>query len=234
MTGLVDSVRQLKSRAMAARDAGNYAEAVELLESAERLLRSALADLAAHRAAGEPAGSHETDLAGQLVHILGTRGGVYRRDQKYEAAVAAYDAGYRIERSTSGYAIVDSYAMTQRLVTRLLLNPSAADEDGVLVLGLDMRQALSAAEVEIQRQVAGERADDEYAAADLAVVRLLLGVEGWEEALETFLNGAPEPYAVIVTQATLRELVTVATALMHPPAALTERLNAACEDLDAA
>jgi tetratricopeptide (TPR) repeat protein len=231
MSSLIDDVRKLKSQAMTARDTGDAARAIELLNDADQLLHEALSDLRQHRPATEPPGSYETGLATQLVHIRGTKGGVYRRTGDYAAAVAAYDASYQIEGPGSDYPVVDSYALTQRLVTRLLLVPSGADPNGAEVVGLDVRQALHEAETEIRRQVVGERANDEYAAADLAVVQLLLGSEDWDQALDAFLDAAPEPYAVSVTLATLRELLSAARAATPPPAALIDRLITACEEL---
>jgi hypothetical protein len=231
MTSLIDAVRQLKSEAMTARDSGDVMHAVELLEEADRLLRGALNDLRQHRPPTESPGSYETEVATQLVHILGTKGGVYRRIGDYAAAVAAYDASYEIEGPSSDYPIVNSYALTQRLVTRLLLVPSGAEPNGAEVVGLDVCRALHEAEIEIRRQVLGERVNDEYAAADLAVVQLILGSENWDAALNAFLDAAPEPYAVSVTLSTLNDLLSAARAATPSPTALIDRLAIACEEL---
>jgi len=198
MNDVIDEVRQLKSSALDARDAQDPVRAVRLLQQAETLLRETIEDLRDRRG-DSPPGVQEAKAADQLVHILGSIGGVLRREGDYAGAVAAYGAGREIEQSSSGYGIVNSYTLVQEIVSQVFLNPRSLRE-------LRLRGALIAARAEIERQIAGPRSGDEYAAADLALVLLLLRDPAADDALDTFVDLRPEPYAIDVVIELLRDL----------------------------
>jgi hypothetical protein len=227
---VIEEARRLKSEAMDARDVGQFDRAVRLLGRAERGLRSTLEELKGARKAEEPPGRQETAVANQLVHILGSTGGVLRRKGDYGPAARFYDAGWDFEKPAAGYGIVNSYNLVQRLVARLFLEPRAV-ADNLEVEGLRVREELDRARQEIERQIAGERNKDEYAAADLATVLLLLGDPVWMKILDGFLMSRPEPYAVQVTLETLEALSARATASPNSPPDLAERLSQAIAHL---
>ncbi len=143
MNDLIDETRRLKSRAMDARDRGDFVRAIELLGLASRQLSETLQELKRKREAASSPGRQETETASQLCHILGSMGGVHRRNHDYRAAARAYDAGYEIEKPSSEYGIVNSYNLVQRLVTRVFLEPSAVEIENTQVEGL--RYAMSCA-----------------------------------------------------------------------------------------
>lgn len=232
MSNVVDDARSLKSQAMDARDRGDFARAINFIEKAEQVLRGALDELRKNRQEGEKPGRLETDVANQLVHVLGSKGGIYRRSGNYEDSAKAYDAGYRFEAPDSVYRIVNSYNLVQRLVSRVLLRPESVDEGDLEVLGLSVRDELVKARDEIQQQLKGKRAGDEYAAADLALVRLLLGDGEWETALDDFIYSTPppKPYAVKVTSELINELGEAIRRSPSASPALVKRLAQAAQE----
>jgi hypothetical protein len=208
MVDVIESARTLKSRAMDARDDGDFEGAIKLLSQARGELESELRDLEPKRADSNAPGRFEQEVAAQLAHILGSMGGVYRRAKNYRASIASYDAGEKFENPEAPYEIVNSYNLVQRLVSRVFLNPRAVDEPEVIVEGLPLAKALDSARREIERQLTGKRRHDEYAAADLAVVALLRGDADWRDKLDAFLfaEPKPQPYAVQATLDVLEEL----------------------------
>lgn len=238
MSDVIKDARSLKSKAIAARDKGDFTRAENLIVKAENMLLAALKGHEASRASAEnPAMSQkpserEIKVTEQLGHILGSKGGIYRRCKKYEASVKAYDQGYEFEKSVLEYGIENSYTLVQRLVTRVFIDPIAV-RDNVEVCGLPMRTHLLEAEKEVERQCSGERKKDEYAAADLAIVRLLLGEPNWESALISFTHATPLPsaYALEATLDVISELRETLADRQDAPADLVDRLACAAEKL---
>ena len=234
MRNVVDDARKLKSEAMELRDQGDLSGAIRTLERAEQDLRLALNELRSNRTGTERPGRFEVDIANQLLHILGSKGGTWRRAKNYEAAASAYDAGYEFEKPESIYGIVNSYNLVQRLVSRVFIKPESVLDPNIEVSGLLVRPALLEAKEQIQEQLRGKRIGDEYAAADLAVVLLLLADQEWELALDDFIyaNPAPQPYCIKVTRELIEEL---RGALEAPdtPKALRDRLSQADRELAA-
>jgi hypothetical protein len=151
----------------------------------------------------------------------------------------AYDAGYEFEAAASVYGIVNSYNLVQRLVSRIFLSPESGEDESVEVLGLSVRRELRKAKEEIQQQIKdprtqmdGPRAGDEYAAADLAMVSILLGDADWESDLGKFIrfNPPPEPYAVQVTLELIKELREAVEGSPDAPGELKQRLSEAVEE----
>jgi len=232
MSEVIDQVRRLKARAMDARDADDPERAVRLLQQGEKMLRSTLDDLRARRGR-EPPGRQEIDVANQLVHVLGSIGGTLRREQDYERAIDAYDAGRQLEAPEAGYGIVNSYTLVQGLVSRVFLEPGSVRESAPPVKDCQVHAELRAAQAEIARQLHGARSNDEYAAADLTTVLLLLNDPDWETSLDDFLASRPEPYAVDVTRELLADLHDRVATAASAPGDLAERLAIASERLAA-
>lgn len=231
MSDIIDEARSLKSRAINARDRGDFERAIELLARASRPLFAALGDLKKKRDPASSPGRQETEIASQLCHILGSMGGVHRRNLDYRAAAQAYDEGYEIEKPGTEYGIINSYNLVQRLVTRVFLDPSAVEKENAQVEGLRIRRELREARKELQRQIGGPRREDEYAKADLLTVQLLLGDPDWIGALDDFAGSHPEPYAVKTTIETLEALRDRVASMPSAPPDLAERLSKALAQL---
>ena len=233
MADVIESARTLKSRAMDARDDEDFEGAISLLSQARRELERVLHDLEPKRADTGSPGRFEQEVAAQLAHILGSMGGVYRRQKKYPASIKFYDDGYNFEDPKAPYGIVNSYNLTQRLVSRVFLNPRAVDEPGSIVEGLPLKDALESARREIERQRAGSRREDEYAAADLAIVALLRGDVDWRDKLDDFLYSEPEPqpYAVQVTLDVLVELQGRLAETREGSPEFRNRVAKACDEI---
>jgi hypothetical protein len=218
---------------MLARDDGDFEGAISLLSQARSELESELHDLEPKRTDKGSPGRFEQEVATQLAHILGSMGGVYRRKKNYKASIAFYDAGYRFEDPAAPYGIVNSYNLTQRLVSRAFMDPRAVDGPGVIVEGLPLGEALESARREIERQRYGKRRADEYAAADLAIVALLRGDADWRDKLDAFLYSKPEPepYAVEVTRDVLVELQDRLAETGEGSPEFKDRLAKACQEI---
>jgi hypothetical protein len=202
---VIEEARQLKADAMKARDAGRFDDAHSLLNTAEASLKTALAQDAAERDEDEDPGDYERRLAAQVVHIQGSIAGVWRRQGRHEESASVYDTAYELERNDA-YRMIDSYTLVQRLVARVLLQPAAADQDGVRVAELDVRAELRKAAGIVREQIERRgRKGDEFAAADLALVLLLLGDPAWAQETRAFLALKPG-YALTATRDLLREV----------------------------
>jgi tetratricopeptide (TPR) repeat protein len=196
---LLSEIGTLKSRAMTLRDGEEYEDALETLEDAEQRIRAELGEIAN---SPEGPGRYERSLRAQLYGILGSKGGVYRRWKRLSKSISAYDAGYEIEKSFE-----DSYNLTQRLVTRVMFDPQSVAGTGGIVAGVAVRDALRKAEETIRTQMESTRHDNEYAAADLLTVLLLLGDPGWRDALQQFLHrAAKSSYARDATKLVFEEI----------------------------
>jgi hypothetical protein len=209
---VVDRARDLKSSAIDERDLENWDGALRLLNDAKRLLEGALDDLPEAAEQDSKLFEFERSVKKALYGIWGSIGGVYRRRASssdrlpgdLKAAVDAYDNGRELEKG-----FTDSYNLTQRLVARILLSPSAALDESMTVESENVPAALREARhiVSDQTSANGPRNKDEYAFADAAIVALLLGEPGWMDSLTEFTQRAPKSsYARNVTVDVLREL----------------------------
>jgi tetratricopeptide (TPR) repeat protein len=202
---IVTKARAEKERSLKLRDEGRFAEAVDLLKGMIALIEQTLAEFkgASPRA---PAPS-EIEVADQALHLNGTLGGIFRRWEKLDDALKAYAKGAEIERDPR-YSLPQSYTSTQHAVLRCLVEPGlivrAAQESDS-----GIHQDLTELYRRIVRQMRGPRRGDVYAAADRAIVSLLLGQQEWEEDLISFLTLAKqreEDYAERVTVEVIRML----------------------------
>jgi hypothetical protein len=252
MTNAVTRARNLKIEAMDLRDKHDFRGALEILQQAREGLDAALARLTRSEGAGRP-GQSEQEVIEQLGHILGSCGGVYRRQACYgqfanaddrrrcfEESVKAYDEGYRFEKQACQYGTANSYNLTQRLVARVFLEPGCVSDGADPVLGLSVQAELLAARKEIQDQIKGPRPKDEYAAADRAFVSLLLGDTAWKTDVDKFKKWEFEPgpqgsksrdYAFTVTRDVLADLHKRVSESASAPPGLGDRLKWAVEQL---
>jgi tetratricopeptide (TPR) repeat protein len=230
---VVTEARNLKNRAMNQRDVGNWQGALDLLADARRMLEQALEDLA-KGSDEQPSDllAFETSVRKQLYQLLGSIGGVYRRraasaDRQpgdLETAIKLYDAGCETEK-----LFPDSYNLTQRLVTRVMLQPSAALTEAATVAKIDLREEMRKAKRTIEEQTSetGPRKNDEYAFADAAMIAILLGEPTWMDAVRTFTRHASKSsYARTVTVDVFKELAEYVDP-SGPAAALRQRIEGA-------
>jgi hypothetical protein len=202
MAEVIDVVRDLKKRAQAEREQGNHHIAAQTLHQAVDLLEDAMARRKAggHDSEVEsgPAPPVEIGLAAQLVDIYGMLGGRRRAEGDLVGAIAAYDAGFQYE-SIPRYGFKNSYNALNRLVTRVLLSPSSLTDPNALrkhaeVAFVDVPATLSELQVQLERQVKGVRANDCWAAGDLALTCALNGDDGGAfDALASFASCTPPP-----------------------------------------
>jgi hypothetical protein len=173
----MDRPHELKRQARREREQGAHA-------SAQAHLEQAIGEL---EASGDPA------VAEELADIYGTLGGTLREQGELVAAAAAYDAGYGYEADTSTYNALN------RLAIRILLEPGAlGDPDALRRHGelnfVDVPQELGALRARLERDLAGPRADDVWAAGDLALVAALTGdADALSFALARFAVLEPPP-----------------------------------------
>ncbi len=133
-----------------------------------------------------------SDDHGELAELYGMLGGTRRDQGDLVAAAAAYDVGARYESDGSS-----SYNALNRLVTRVVLAPDTLSDVGDLgrhetLEPIDVRRELSDLESKIIQDRASGRADDHWAAGDLAVTAALTGHIDIElQALEQFHSLSP-------------------------------------------
>jgi hypothetical protein len=210
---VIARARDLKTRAMDQRDRGKWGRALMLLDEAKASLQVALDELPSDPSKGDSKLlEFENAVKKSLYGICGSIGGVYRRraatpegqPDDLKKAIESYDEGRQIEKG-----FVDSYNLTQRLITRVLLSPSAALDESMRVENENVPDALREARqiVSEQTSATGPRNKDEYAFADAAIIALILGERGWTDALSEFLRRAPKSsYARNVTLDVFKEL----------------------------
>jgi hypothetical protein len=179
MSDAMDAAHELKQHARREREQGAHMAAHAYLEQAiERL-----------EASGDPAVTEE------LADIYGTLGGTLREKGELVAAAAAYDAGYGYEADTNTYNALN------RLTTRILLEPASLTDPGALrrygeLEFVDVPQELGALRARLERDLAGPRADDAWAAGDLALTAALTGdADALSFALARFAVLEPPPRA---------------------------------------
>jgi hypothetical protein len=205
MEGIIERVRKLKSEALDARDDGRFDEAHKKLKEAEMYLEKELEEQRLARE-GEKVGKFEQDIAKQLIYIRGSMGGLWRRQGDHVKSAKAYDSGYELERAESGYDIVESYTLVQRLVARVFIDPAAVDNEQDVVANLAVRPELEKARDLIRDQIKRKgRENDEFAASDLTLVLLLLGDQDWRAALRRFRDLRPA-YALSATREVIEQL----------------------------
>jgi tetratricopeptide (TPR) repeat protein len=230
MEGIIEEARKLKNAALDARDDGRFDEAHKKLSKAEMDLEKALEEQRRARD-GEKVGEFEQGIAKQLIHIRGSIGGLWRREGDHVKSAEAYDSGYELERAESGYDIVDSYTLVQRLVARVFIDPAAVDDEQGVVANLAVRPELKKARDLIRDQIKRKgRERDEFAASDLTLVLLLLGEQEWRAALRRF-RGLTPAYALSATREVIDDLRKLAANSPRASMRLREDLANGLEEL---
>lgn len=197
MATISDEIRSLKTQAKNRRDLQRYGPAVNILMRAIALATTHFAD-------GELRGQ----MAEELADCNGLLGGVQRRwalesngeERKLHLveSIRAYDTAWEFE--SGDYGVVNSYGMVNRLVSRLLIAPHSLFAEGVTYFSEDVqplavRAKLQEAGQKIEAQLARPRRDDYWAAADLALVNVLLEKQEFHSAYSGFLEKSPPDYA---------------------------------------
>lgn len=192
-----DEIIALKTQAKNRRDLRRYDRATEILKRAIEIAKSNL-----------PNEGLRSRMAEELADCYGLLGGVQRRwalesdgaERRLHLAesIRAYDAAWEYE--TDDYGVVNSYGMVNRLVSRVLLNSDSLFTEDVTDFGegvapLAMREELEKAAQRIGSQLARPRRDDYWAAADLALVNVLLEKQDPISAYAGFIQKSPPDYA---------------------------------------
>jgi hypothetical protein len=193
-----DRILDLKTQAKNRRDDKRYDLAVPILENAISVAKAHL---------DNP--GMQNSMAEQLADCYGLLGGVERRwalstnsaadrDTHLRKSIKAYDEAWN-KFESGDYGLKTSYGMMNRLVSRLLLKPASLDEQaesefGEGVTPLAVRQALGDARGLIESQL--KLRDDWWAAADLALAKLLLREGDPARAYAGFLEKSPPDYAL--------------------------------------
>ena len=197
---VIARARDLKTRAMDERDIENWDAALTLLDEAKTSLEQARDDLPSRASERDSKLlEFENSVRKALYGMWGSIGGVYRRRAAsperqtgdLKAAVHSYDEGRKIEEG-----FMDSYNLTQRLVTRVLLSPADSLDESRKVENENVPSALREARQIVNEQTSanGPRNEDEYAFADAAIIALILGDPGWMDALNEFTRRAPRVF----------------------------------------
>ncbi|HEX8650037.1 MAG TPA: tetratricopeptide repeat-containing protein [Pyrinomonadaceae bacterium] len=237
MEDLLQTIRNLKTRAKNRRDLGRYERAVRILEEEaipliqKELSSTSLADWRAQ-------------LASELSDCFGILGGLYRRwaleteteqERKLHLrkSVDAYEKGYEIEKNPK-HNIINSYNMLNRILSYIFLEPDSLwdatpSEKASYGKAYDVRQELQKIEAVIREQLKEKRRGDIWALADLALVRLLLGNDDPVVAYADFNAKSPPDFAYESALSTLRPLaklrLPVADKLSRAVELLEEKLG---------
>ena len=255
MQDQLDAILDLKTKAKNRRDLKRYKAAVSILDKAIRRAKEGLYDA--------KTSSSKSRFAKELSDCYGMQGGIHRRwgieayddvespldsvqakklkDLHLAKSIEAYDEGFMYE-SNADYGIIDSYNLVNRLVSRLLYDPTWLEskpkdvptdikplakeehQDNVRV------QLHSAAKI-IREQLKLPRRRDIWALADLALVSVLLNEEGdsWGSAYSDFVAAVPPSYAY---ESAISALQPLAKLNIPPKRKLTKALEQLREALE--
>lgn len=172
----LDQIRHLKTQAKNRRDSGRFGRALGYLEKAAAVAKAHV---------GDPPQVNR-DFAGELADVYGIMGGVTRRqglsaetdDDRADAlklSVEYYDEGFKYEKPE--YGVVNSYNLVNRLVGRILSDPSCLDDtlpEDAVPADESMEDMLRDAQKQIAAQVDESRNRDPWALADMALIEILL------------------------------------------------------------
>jgi hypothetical protein len=208
---VLDEVLALKATAKSARDDEDWEGAISDLEEAIDLLRDLVP------VASTPVPSR---IASELADIYGMIGGIHKRwglpldgeERRHhlEASVAAYDEGFRYERDLE-LNEANTYNRVNRLVGRVLLDPSILQEDGAATS--EVAEELRRAEGILTEQVGAARQKDPWAYSDLGTIQLLRGAPDALPTLRKLDRLRPPAFVYDSALTTLQPLCEVASAL---------------------
>jgi hypothetical protein len=215
MEDLLQTIRDLKTKAKNRRDLGRY-------DGAEKILKDEAIPLLEEELSATDRAEWKAQLASELADCFGILGGSYRRwglESKTEQerilylrkSVGAYQQGYELENNPE-YHIVNSYNLVNRLVSYILLEPHSSSEAsppekaGGDFIVFDVKQELKKAEAIIREQLNDKRRGDIWALADLALVSLLLDYTDPVTAYADFNAKSPPDFAYESSLSTLRPM----------------------------
>jgi len=155
------------------------------------------------------------DRAGaELADLHGIMGGTQRQQGDLTAAASAYDAGFHLDER---YHAASSYNALNRLLTRVLLEPRSLMNPDLLRVNqnlefVNVRQALSEFQKQLERQVKDKRSHDFWCAGDLIVAAALNGdLRGAARAVKRFDACSPPAFARDAYRNTLAALAQLET-----------------------
>lgn len=226
--------RRQRNKALKALEDKDTAQAAREFEKSREVINAALRylqDLGAPDPKAEGLTSEgEIAIAEQLVDCWGILGGVYRAQGNLGGAKDAYDDGYKYE-SSKRFNILNTYNRVNRLVVRILQNPELLSDPPPVLADIEEREKtmpelLGETADEIERQLREGRQDRAWALADLAMVRLLGGLNGVDAALNSLdESSANDPFPYHSTLKVIRELVQRQLPMQDKLIAVGERLR---------
>jgi hypothetical protein len=218
-----------KARAKSARDDRDWQDAIDILSDWIDRVQDVKEQIAQH-----PIGRMEAELA----DLYGLVGGTQRRwglesqgpdrDSHLAASVRAYDEGFRYEQTLKAKD-ASSYNRINRLVGRVLLDPSVLQAAETAPAEVDMTHELGEAEEILTGQIASGRQGDPWAYCDLATVRLLRGTPDALATLQKLFDLRPLTLVYESTLDTLEPLAQAAADIRPDLAAGVTQLRRATE-----
>ena len=229
MTSIFDAIVDLKTKAKNRRDLGRFDRAAAFVQQAIVLARK---DLAIPELSSR--------IASELADCYGLLGGIERRwalepnasqehrNDHLRESVRAYDEAWDLE--SGDYGVSSSYGMVNRLVSRILADPQALSSGHVTDLGQGIKPLEVRSGLEKARQtIESSKRSDYWAAADLALVKLLLEVGDPAGLYAAFNEKSPPGYAYNSALDVLRPLseidLPVKAALVEAVTLLEARLR---------
>jgi hypothetical protein len=175
------SALQLKNIARAHRESGRLVPALQEIRKAVAGLEVTLAGLEAELKPSGTADAKPIDYSPKyrgviqaLAECYGVQGGIYRSLAQPEESIESYDRGYLFE-SHPGRNRDNSYNLVQRLTSRILADPVGCWLHEWKYKGIHLWVALSEArEVVLHQMQEGGRSRDQWAAADIVLLCVLL------------------------------------------------------------
>lgn len=150
--------RVLKGKATALRNRGEFKRALDALDEAIRMLETQLPDY-------EQMIINKKELRAELADTYGMKGGLFRRLDKLDFALAAYAMGARIEES-------DNLSTTYNRSNVITLSITAK---GLRPTDPEIRRLLVDVIQQLEVDITGPRSDEWWAWSDLAQFYLLNG-----------------------------------------------------------
>jgi hypothetical protein len=199
-----------KARAKSARDDKDWQDAIDILSDWIDRVQDAKEQIDKHAN-----GRMEAELA----DLYGLVGGTQRRwgleaqgsdrDAHLAASITAYDEGFRYEQTLKAKDAT-SYNRINRLVGRVLLDPSVLRAGVTAPAEVDMNHELGKAEEILTGQIESGRQRDPWAYCDLATVRLLRGTPDALATLQKLVDLRPPKFVYEITLDTLESLAKAA------------------------
>jgi hypothetical protein len=231
--------KRYRNHAVEARAQGGPDAAGQLFDRAAHTLREAIGYLEGlgvpDPRATDPATGEEVEIARQLADCWGMLGGIHRTAGDLDAARVAYDRGAEYE-STPRFRILNTYNQVNGLVIRILAHPEFLSRPGGMVDDVPgqppqpMGALLARAADEIQRQLDAGREDIPWALADLALVRVLGGLDGVDSAVAALDRSSPvETFPFESALKVVRELAECGLPMRSALESLAARYEAAIQ-----